>query len=386
LRWRLDDAAEARINLLIPTIELRHLFAGYIAKFNLALALAAAGRRVRIVTTDPVGPLPADWRARIESYSGLAGLGERVEIAFGRESAGLELSPRDTFIATTWWTAHIAADALRHVTAQRFLYLIQEYEPFTFPMGTHAALAAQSYTFPHAALFSTELLRGYFHAHRVGVYADGKRAGDAASLTFENAITDVGAPDAAELAARGTRRLLFYARPEAHAARNMFELGVLGLARALQRGAFRGWELNGIGTVRDSRAIELGAGRSLALLPRAAQADYAATLRDHDVGLALMYTPHPSLVPIEMAAAGMLVVTSSFENKTPDSMALISANLITVEPTVAGVAAGLLEAEAAVGDVQRRAAGARVRWSRSWASSLPPSLLERALKLIGAAA
>ena len=29
-----------------------------------------------------------------------------------------------------------------------------------------------------------------------------------------------------------------------------------------------------------------------------------------------MYTPHPSLVPIEMASAGMLTVTNSFENKT----------------------------------------------------------------------
>ena len=47
-------------------------------------------------------------------------------------------------------------------------------------------------------------------------------------------------------------------------------------------------------------------------------------LRDHDVGLALMYTPHPSLVPIEMASAGMLTVTNSFENKTPERMTAIS--------------------------------------------------------------
>ena len=34
-----------------------------------------------------------------------------------------------------------------------------------------------------------------------------------------------------------------------------------------------------------------------------------------------MYTPHPSLVPIEMASAGMATVTNSFENKTADAMA-----------------------------------------------------------------
>ena len=64
-------------------------------------------------------------------------------------------------------------------------------------------------------------------------------------------------------------------------------------------------------------------------------------LRDHDVGLALMYTPHPSLVPIEMASAGMLTVTNSFENKTAEAMAAISPNLITAEPSIEGVAGGL---------------------------------------------
>ncbi len=46
--------------------------------------------------------------------------------------------------------------------AERFGYLIQEYEPFTFPMGSYAALAAESYGLPHFALFSSELLREYF--------------------------------------------------------------------------------------------------------------------------------------------------------------------------------------------------------------------------------
>ena len=174
------DGAPARINVLVPTIDLDHFFGGYIGKFNLAAALAARGRRVRIVTVDPVGPLPRDWRERLESFSGLEGLRDRVEIGFGRARAGLEVSPRDTFIATTWWTAHIADAAVRRLAREGFLYLIQEYEPFTFPMGSYAALARQSYDFPHRALFSTELLRGYFRAHRIGVYAGGARAGNAA--------------------------------------------------------------------------------------------------------------------------------------------------------------------------------------------------------------
>jgi glycosyltransferase involved in cell wall biosynthesis len=380
LRWHVADDEPARVNILIPTIDLRHFFGGYIAKFNLAAKLVAAGERVRIVTVDPVGPLPADWRATIESYGGLEGLLERVEVVFGRESSAIPVARGDRFVASTWWTAHIAAHATRTVGAERFLYLIQEYEPFTFPMGTYAALAAESYGFPHFALFSSELLRDYFRRHRIGVFADGSNAGDEASASFQNAITAVDPPTAAQLRGRGTRRLLFYARPEPHAARNMFDLGVIALSRALAEGAFTGgWELHGIGTVQRGRRIELGGGASLALLPRADQAAYGRMLRDHDVGLSLMYTPHPSLVPLEMASAGMLTVTTTFENKDADALHAISANLIAAEPTLDGVTGALLQAAAGVHDVERRVAGSATDWSRDWDASLAPELIARLL-------
>jgi glycosyltransferase involved in cell wall biosynthesis len=374
-----------RVNILIPTIDLEHFFGGYIGKLNLAARLAERGESVRIVTVDPVGPLPPSWPRTLESYSGLAGLFDRIDVVFGRESPGIEVSRSDRFIATTWWTAHIARHAVGQLGGERFLYLIQEYEPFTFPMGTYAALARESYAFPHFALFSTELLRDYFRRHGIGVYAAGAARGDEASAAFENAITPVDPPVAEELARRHTRKLLFYARPEAHASRNMFELGVLALDRAAQEGAFReGWELHGIGTVEARRRLVLGSGAVLDLVPRHEQGAYAEMLREHDAGLALMYTPHPSLVPIEMASAGMLAVTNSFENKTAAAMSEISPNLITVEPSVEGVAAGLHEAVARAGDFDRRAHGAAVRWSRDWGESFDDRLMERVVAFLEA--
>jgi glycosyltransferase involved in cell wall biosynthesis len=359
-----------RVNLLIPTFDLQHFFGGYIAKLNLAARLADRGQRVRVIAVDPVGPLPPNWRRQIESYSGLDGLLSRVEVEFARGPSPLEVSTADRFIATTWWTAHIAADAARRVGRGRFLYLIQEYEPLTFPMGTYAALAAGSYAFPHFATFSTELLREYFRRHRIGVFAEGEAAGDRNSISFQNAITDVRAPSLEALRGRGTRRLLFYARPEDHAARNMFELGVLAIRGALSDGALgAGWELRGIGTTNAAREINIGDGAKLELLPRAGQAAYAELLPEHDVGLALMYTPHPSLVPIEMAAGGLLTVTNEFENKTPEVMSGISKNLITADPTIDAIAAALGEAVRASDDHQRRVRGSAVNWCRDWQSA-----------------
>ncbi len=385
LNLAVSEDAPARINLLIPTIDLDHLFGGYITKFNLARRLAENGARVRLVTVDPVGELPRDWKRQIESYSGLDRLFEHVEVEFARQAGSLEVSPHDSLIATTWWTAHIAARASEDLGRPGFVYLIQEFEPFTFPMGSHAALADQSYRFEHYALFSSELLRGYFRAHRLGVFAtDG---GEERSASFQNAITPVSAPTAAELETRGSRRLLFYARPEAHAARNMFELGILALGRALEEGTFRsGWELRGIGGVAKRGRIDLGGDAELELLPRTAQRDYGALLAEHDVGLALMYTPHPSLVPIEMASAGLLTVTNTFENKTADGLAAISTNLIAAEPTVDSIAGALLEAAAGVEDAERRAAGSRVNWARGWEECFDDALLDRVSAWLDAAA
>ena len=339
LRLAVSDDAPRRVNLLIPSIDLQHFFGGYIGKFNLARRLAARGERVRDRHRRP-GRRAARELAR--RRRGLQRPGGLLDAGRGRvraRVAGHRDEPRRRLIATTWWTAHIAAAALRSLDADRFLYLIQEYEPFTFPMGTYAALAAESYRSrtprcsPPSCCATTSGATGSAST-RPG------RRGDAASTAFDNAITAIDPPAPPSSPAARPRRLLFYARPEPHAARNMFELGVLALSRALERGAFAdGWELHGIGSVRAGRRLDLGGGALMELHPRAAQAGYGAFLREHDVGLALMYTPHPSLVPLEMASAGLVTVTNTFENKTAEAMPAISRNLIAAEPGIEAIAA-----------------------------------------------
>ena len=117
LELAVRDDAPRRTNILIPTIDLDHLFGGLHREAQPRRPLANRGERVRIVTVDPVGPLPSSWARRLEAYSGLAGLLDRVEVVFGRESPGVEVSRSDRFVATTWWTAHIAHHAVRERSA-----------------------------------------------------------------------------------------------------------------------------------------------------------------------------------------------------------------------------------------------------------------------------
>lgn len=381
LEFSVSSSEPERVNLLLPTIDLQHLFGGYIAKFNLARKLAERGHRVRIVTVDPTPPLPEDWRERVEGYSGLSGAMSRIEVAFAREQGRVPISPSDRFVATTWWTAYHARDAVAMTGRDRFLYLIQEYEPFTFVMGSWAAVARETYAFPHTALFSTEFLRRYFAANRIGVYTGD---GDRDSVSFQNAITSVRPPPASEMADRDGRRMLFYARSEPHAKRNMFELGMIALSRTIESGAFGDeWEFFGIGSVSGRSRVALPHGNELDVLPRLNQSDYGEILGRHDVGLSLMLTPHPSLVPIEMASAGLVTVTNTFETKTADSLSAISGNLIAAEPSIEGIAAGLSAAVARSGDHDARIRNSAVDWSDDWERSLGEEVMGTVDRLLG---
>jgi hypothetical protein len=382
LPLEVDASAKPRVNMLIPTVDLDHFFGAYIGKFNLARRLAQAGLRVRLVAVDPTH-LPADWRERVASYDGLGSLLGRVEVAYAptREQLRLRVSPDDCFIATTSWTAHLAHRASTELGRRRFGFVIQEYDSLTYPVGTLAAITRQAYSYPHFAIFSTEFLRGFFRERGIGVYARGREEGDRASVSFQNAITRVEPPVAEDLR-RQDRRLLFYARPEEHAERNMYELGLIALNEAIDKGCFVGrWHFFGIGAAEDSR-VEFANGTTLTIFGRREQDAYRKLLAQHSVGLSLQDTPHPSLVPLEMASAGMVVVTSTFANKTAEALKAISQNLIPVAPTVEAITAGLFEAVASVGDVEQRARRSAVQWSRSWDESFDDELVARITELI----
>lgn len=380
LKIRIDPAAPRRVNLLVPEINFNSFYGGYMAKFHLARKLAGAGHRVRMVVVDPCVYAPASWRGAVHSYPGLEDIFDRIEVTYqGDRKQVISASENDRFVATTWWTAYLADHGTRAVGGPPFVYLIQEYEPFTFPMGSYFAMAGHSYEFPHRALFSSDFLREFFELQRIGVY-DGRQGG-AEAEHFENAIVGFEPAEIERAVNRdgrgaGKRKLLFYARPEAHACRNMFEVGFLALSRAIGQGVLdEGWEFHGIGSGHGD--IALPGGNSLKMLGKFSLNEYREALLGYDLGLSLMYTPHPSLLPLDMAAAGMVVVTNTCLNKTEARLAELSGNLLGAAPHVDGVCGGLKAAVARVDDADRRRSGARVNWANDWDQSFNARIMER---------
>jgi glycosyltransferase involved in cell wall biosynthesis len=373
-----------RVNVIVSIIDFKYVFGGYITVFHLCRKLALEGFRIRLVVTDECDFRPVTWADRFRNFPGLEDFLDRVELvyAFDRKTV-LPVSPRDVFLATSWWTAHIAHQAAQALGKQKFVYLIQEYEPGFYPFSSLSAFAAESYQFPHYALFSTEILREYFQLGRYGVFAGSD--GDRVSTSFQNAITSVGTVTAEELRAKRTRKLLFYCRPEPHALRNMFDTGLIALRNVVQAGAFRGWEFHGIGTVSMTGKIKLADDVYLELLPRLDQESYRKILKDYDVGLSLMCSPHPSLVPLEMAKAGMWTVTNGFANKSDEKLKAISSNFVPTPTSVDGVASGLLHAGAMTKDFEARASGADVKWATDWDQAFSSEVMGRLGEFIQAA-
>jgi hypothetical protein len=253
------DAPRA-VNLLIPTIDLAHFFGGYIGKFNLARRLARAACAC--------GSSPSTRSRRCRATGGArrglqraARAVRRVEVAFGRESPGSRSAATTASIATTWWTAHIAATRCA-LGAERFLYLIQEYEPFTFPMGTRtAALAARRRATRSAhAVFRTSCCAIVTSAppHRRLC-----RGGTGTPLRLVRQRDHGHRPAERGPSWPAGRRggLLFYARRKRRGAQHV-RGRLLALSRAVERGAFAaGWELHGIGSVRGGRRPDSAAAR-----------------------------------------------------------------------------------------------------------------------------
>ncbi len=382
LKVEADPEQPVRVEIIHPAVDLTHFFGGFIAIFNLARRLGEVGYRVRVVTLEPLD-LPPEWRSRVAAYEGVGDSVRNLEVIDGSDrSQAIAMNPEDRLIATHWTAAHVAAAAADHLDRGSFTYLIQEYEPLTFPMGSAAALAEQSYDLDHSAIFSTEFLRDYFREQELGVYRpDGP--GEEAAVVFRNAITPSAPITSGELQGRDRRRLLFYARPEAHAERNLFELGIMALDRALAAGHFKGWDIAGIGNLEGSGELLLPVSQArMRMLPRVPQKDYADTLRQFDVGLALMYTPHPSLVPIEMAAAGLVTVTNTYANKDRAGLEAISANLIAAEPRIDQLEEALDAAEVMSRDFEARVAGSEVEWPDGWDEALDEAVMERIAQLL----
>jgi glycosyltransferase involved in cell wall biosynthesis len=338
---------EPHVNIIIPSLNLRHMSGGPNTALLFAAYLAEGGDSVRIISCDALsdkddgalyGHMETLFQKAIDRH--------RIALIDGFDrSKPIVIGANDVFMATAWWTAQVVKYALPKTVHNTFVYLIQDYEPIFHPASSIQARAIETYGLPHIPVVNTRLLLDHLIQEGSGCYARPDFAKEA--LFFEPAIDRSKFFPVSKKDGLTKRVLLFYARPT-HSQRNLFELGVIALRHAVASGCITNdtWEILAMGEKLDP--IELGNGAVITPLPWLSLDQYAERVRSADLLLSLMLSPHPSYPPLEMAASGKLVVTNSCSVKTKERLQNISRNILVAEPTVESIVTTLKYAAARI--------------------------------------
>lgn len=222
------------------------------------------------------------------SFPALAG--SPVE-SFQRIQQVAGFAPSDAAIATLWGTAY----ALLHYNqTRRKFYFIQDYEPLFYPAGTISAQVEASYRFGFYGIANTPTLGELYTQHYGGN-----------SVTFYPCVdSDIFYPPT-QPSLTEPYSLFFYGRP-GHP-RNGFELGAQALRLLKQRLGER-VRILAAGDNWQPRQHDLdGVVENLGVLEYARTAELYRTCQ---AGLVMMFTRHPSYLPLELMACGCLVVSN----------------------------------------------------------------------------
>ena len=369
--------------IVFPTLNPDIMFGGYRAVLWLVVAILQAGFAVKIVCLQE-DPNLAYFLLR----EGSPAVRQAFSTAGVLDKAGFAAAvygPEDRFMAYSAWDLPMCA-RLAGCTRHLPLMLAQEYEPVFYGNGAHRAVCESIYRIPHFAIINSDFLRDYFEAHGVGPFA-GASPAESRYVTFQHRIIQLPRQTAKSMAARATRTLVLYARPEGHAARNVFEIAVLALQR-LCRASFFGpeWRFEGVGALSSLPPVELGDGHEMILREKQAEEAYQKMCGGMDIGVSLMYAPHPSVMPFEFATTGALVVTNTYENRSAAQLEAICGNIVPCDLSIESVMAAIQTAVGRLGDVEAREARALVPSTGGWQDIFSRSFVESFLGTLPAAA
>jgi CTP:molybdopterin cytidylyltransferase MocA len=360
LAVEVDATRAAGVVLLVPSLNAQQIFAGIATALDFGLLLAMRGLEVRVVATDqPVsdpghGRLIEILRSRLASFTRASVSGSvgdplaRMSFADGMVDP-IRIGERDAVVATAWWTCYKARDLIAiRGRREAFYYLIQDYEPHFYAWSADYAQAMRTYSMDMIPIFNSTYLARFFKTQHPDLLGGEHHV-------FRPAV--LGEEFQADLSDRpreNRKRVMLYGRPSV--ARNLFGMAVWALGRWIEAARLGPEDIEVVSLGEDHPDVSLPNGVRMVARGKLPWAEYKRFVQGVDIGLALMLSPHPSHLPLEMAAAGAVVVTNTFEGK---DLGEVSGNIVSVEAGVDEVTAGLARAYEKAHDLQARAQGAR---------------------------
>lgn len=361
--FRVEDAVPT-VNVVTDSLGAGSLFGGVATSLILGSRLAARiGGRLRVVTRTE--PADAAVAVKVLRASGVpADLEIETLYAPPLTYRGVPVSSRDYFVPTSWWTALPTVTA---VGPDRVVYLLQEDERLFYPMGDEYIRCSEllNDTRIRVALNSHLLYRHLTEGPNPLTGLDHR------SVVFEPAFPETlfyEDPDARSHSSK--RTFLFYGRP--HNARNLFWRGIEVLERSILDGILDPAEWRFVLLGKDLDRVSLPGQPEIVVGENLTLDEYARYVRAAHVGLSLIFSPHPSYPPLDLAASGAVVVTNSF-GQTKVDLSAYSRNILCVGTGASELVEAVRQAVSLASDeATRRANVASSGIGRDWILSLDP--------------
>jgi hypothetical protein len=380
----LDERRPQTINVLVPAFDFKSISAGFFGVFQMALFLRKTGVNVRLVLFDNFYFNISEFKEKVLKYPGMERIFDELEVEYlGERKAPLYVSEYDCAVATVWYSAYFA-EKINSVTGnKKFLYLIQDYESLFYPANSLHAIADRTYDMEYIAIFSSESLMAFFIENDIGRV----KSRNVPHTFFNNACSANLLPKEIFIQrnrSKERKKIVFYSRPVVD--RNMFELTALALSTAFRSGIFDPEEWDCVGMGLGEGVVELLPGVRSVSLPRMDLSAYIEEVASFDICLTLMASPHPSMIPMDLAASGCVVVTNTFKTKTDNYLRSLSGNIIPAVPGLNEIVAALELARLKSLDLEERYRFAKaMKYPQNWDQSLTSkhlSFVKRNMRLM----
>ncbi|WP_083467730.1 rhamnan synthesis F family protein [Methylobacterium tarhaniae] len=313
---RPSDVEKPRINLLIPVIDQDKGYAGAATAIEIFMKLAHDLKGIfdaRVIATNISMSnqyvAPKDFRV-VSCFDDDIPNQNTVIDGAQRYLTPIFFRRNDILFATAWWTAAGALNIMDQQrkffkqTPEKFVYLIQDYESSFYPRSTKFALAERTYCNSSAIIpiFNTEILASFFRENT--------------SLKSGHVLL----PGINKQIDRHIQRnrqkekiVLLYARP--HADRNCLPFLDMLVSDLTKYGTdiWRDWQFIAIGEDFDGNILRCT--DRIRVLGRLTLEEYGDLASRAALAVSLMMSPHPSYPPMELASAGVLVLTNNCANK-----------------------------------------------------------------------
>lgn len=343
-----------RISIVTDSINSGSLYGGVGTAIIIAALLAESTKSHLRVVTRTERAKPENLGHILKTYG--IQLDKEVEFSFAPfydKRHEIDLLEGERFITTSWWTTAATMASVPHGSV---IYLLQEDERMFYPYGDdHLRCSTIMRSKEVRYLINTQLL--FDHLVSEGFSNIAKNG-----MWFEPAFpADVFFPRTAKPESK--LKFLFYARP--NNLRNLFYFGIDLLEEAVAQGILDLgiWDVVLVG--KDIPKVVLGETYVPAIRENLAWSEYAELIGGVDLGLCLMYTPHPSYPPLDLAASGAVVVTNQFANKL--DLGAYSKNIVCSELDRASMLEALAEGIRLASDAMARESNYQAsRLRRDW--------------------